>query len=321
MQIERRTINQFNYPFVVAEISGNHNQDLDTAYELIRQAKKCGVDAVKFQTYKSESLTLDPELTELYKKACLPFDWHERLFDYVRSLDLIPFSSVFCEEGLELLERIGCSAYKIASFELYHRPLIEKVYETGKPIIFSDGIAQFSDLCYIDSHFSALNTAVLKCVSQYPADPKDFNLKTLRDMKLNFGFEIGISDHTLGFGVSIASLSLGATIIERHFTLDRKNCIDSAVSLEPPEMKLFVENVKQAYDALGEIRYDKKPNKYSRGLYALEDISQGEIFTEDNLGILRPDNGTNPLAYYSLLHLRVNKSYKKGDSIETDLLP
>jgi len=265
MKIKNKIISNKNKPFIVAEMSGNHNQSINNALKLVRAAAKSGVDCLKLQTYTPDTLTLNvnkkgfiikdkkslwkgKKLYSLYKKAYTPWEWHKPIFEYAKKLGLICFSTPFDNSAVDFLEKLNVPAYKIASFENTDLPLIKKVIKTGKPVIISTGMANLRELketvSFIKDH-GCKNFALLKCTSQYPANPKYSNILTIPNMKKLFGCEIGISDHTLGIGTSIAAVSHGASIIEKHFTINRKNGgVDSSFSLEPQEMKSLVINYK-----------------------------------------------------------------------------
>ena len=315
MQIEHRIINRQSQPFIVADISSNHGQDLNTAHLLIDTAKACGVDAVKFQTYRPESMSVKEGYVENYYKY-LPWKWHEELFTHCRQVGLIPFSSVFCLKGLEFLEKLGCPAYKIASFEKDHYPLLRAVGETGKPMILSNGMMNFSYLNHIDLRLPSISTAVLHCVSQYPAVPSQYHLKTLVDMRKNFGFEIGLSDHTSGTAVSIASVALGATIIERHFTLKRDGLVDDCVSLNPKEMQYLVHSCKEVWEARGVAEYSTEGDRtHLRSLWCIKDVKKGDRFSSENVGILRPNDGISATQYDNFIDKKASCDIKRGEPL------
>jgi sialic acid synthase SpsE len=317
MQIEHRLIDQFHLPFVVAEISSNHKQDINLARNLIEEAKYSGCDAVKFQTYLPEHITLDPILLKAYEKAHLPLEWHKELYEHAKFTDIMAFSSVFSPDAVDFLEQeVNPPCYKVASFELNHFPLLERLKETRKPLILSCGMASYADFNWIQLNFSALNTLLMKCVSQYPAEEKDFNLLTIPTIKREFGFEVGLSDHTRGLGVSIASVALGATMIERHFTLRRDGNPDDAYSLVPEEMATLCHEVKSAWNALGSVDWTVHGDRYyKRSIYAKKDIKKGEAFTKDNIDILRPNNGINPKELNRFLKSQASENIERGTAL------
>ena len=329
-------------PFVIAEMSGNHNQSLNTALRIIDAAAQAGAHALKLQTYTADTMTIDMKdgeffiddpkslwyghtLYELYEKAHTPWEWHKPIFDRCHELGLICFSTPFDETAVDFLEELGAPCYKIASFELVDIPLIQKVAATGKPLIISTGMASIVE---VDEAVRAARKAgakdivLLKCTSTYPASPIDSNLLTLPHMREMFGCEVGLSDHTLGVGVAIASVALGATVIEKHFTLSRDNGgVDAAFSLEPHEMSQLVSEAERAGQALGMINYcpTKKEEKsllYRRSLYVVEDMQNGEILTEKNMRSVRPGLGLPPKFYHVLLGKRVKQAVKKGTPLD-----
>ena len=346
MKIKNKIISNKNKPFIVAEMSGNHNQSINNALKLVRAAAKSGVDCLKLQTYTPDTLTLNvnkkgfiikdkkslwkgKKLYSLYKKAYTPWEWHKPIFEYAKKLGLICFSTPFDNSAVDFLEKLNVRAYKIASFENTDLPLIKKVIKTGKPVIISTGMANLRELketvSFIKDH-GCKNFALLKCTSQYPANPKYSNILTIPNMKKLFGCEIGISDHTLGIGTSIAAVSHGASIIEKHFTINRKNGgVDSSFSLEPQEMKSLVIESKRAWESLGSVKYgptkgEKKSIQFRRSLYVAEDIKKGEIFTSKNLRIVRPGYGIQPKYYEKMLGKKVKKNTKKGTPVSWNLV-
>ena len=292
-------------PFIVAEMSGNHNQSLDRALEIVEAAKKVGVHAIKLQTYTADTTTIDAEneaffindsnspwkgqsLYKLYQQAYTPWEWHEPIFKRCSELGLVAFSTPFDETAVDFLESINVPAYKIASFENNHISLIRKVASTGKPVIVSTGMATVAELDEIVRTIreaGCKDIILLKCTSTYPATPEDGNLLTIPHLRQLFDAEIGLSDHTCGIGVSIASVALGATLIEKHFTLSRADGgVDSVFSMEPNEMQLLVKESLKAWQALGKISYGptKKENasiRFRRSVYIVEDVKEGDELT------------------------------------------
>lgn len=332
--------------FIVAEMSGNHNQSLDRALAIVEAAAEAGVHAVKLQTYTADTLTIDvrreefyindtnslwrgQSLYELYKKAYTPWEWHEPIFKRCRELGLIAFSTPFDETAVDFLERLNVPAYKIASFENNHLPLIRKVASTGKPLIISTGmttIAELDEAVETAREFGCEDIVLLKCTSTYPAMPEDSNILTIPHMRELFQCQVGLSDHTRGIGVAVASVALGATIIEKHFTLSRTDGgVDSAFSLERGEMKLLVEETRKAWQALGKISYgtsekEKISAKFRRSIYVVKDIKKGEEFTSKNLRIIRPGNGLPPKFYDILLGKKARKDIKKGTPLDWGII-
>ncbi|GAB6158041.1 pseudaminic acid synthase [Desulfotomaculum varum] len=344
--IDHYIINKSNPPFIIAEMSGNHNQCLDRALALVEAAAKAGVHALKLQTYTADTMTIDLDerefhisdarslwcgtsLHKLYQQAYTPWEWHKPIFDRCRELGIIPFSTPFDASAVDFLESLDVPCYKIASFENIDLPLIRKVAGTGKPIIMSTGMATIAELD------EAVRTAreagcqdliLLKCTSTYPASPEDSNLLTIPHMRNLFGCEVGLSDHTLGIGVAVAAVALGATVVEKHFTLSRADGgVDAAFSLEPDEMKLLVEETKRAWQAMGKISYgptnnEKNSLQFRRSLYIVKDMAAGEEFTPENLRSIRPGFGLPPKYYDFLIGKKVKKSVKKGTPVTWDLI-
>jgi pseudaminic acid synthase len=330
--------------FITAEISANHGQNFNRAVALIKKAKKCGADAVKFQAYTSDTLTINadnkyfqikhPEwggqtLYQLYKKAYTPWSWLKKLKSIADDLGIIFFCTAFDKTAVDLLEEIDVPIHKIASFELVELSLIEYVAKTKKPLIMSTGMASIPEI------EEAVDTArkagtkdiiLLKCVSHYPARPEDMNLKTIPHMKETFNCPIGLSDHSLGIEISIAAVALGAAVIEKHFTLSRKvKTPDSFFSIEPQELKQLVENIRIVEKALGKVHYgltdeEKKSRVFRRSLFTVKDIYKGEIFTQENLRSIRPANGLSPKYIAEILGRAAKKNIKKGTPLNWDLV-
>ena len=327
-----------NAPFIVAEMSGNHNQSLERALEIVEAAAKAGVNAVKLQTYTAETMTLDlnegefsidnPKspwhgysLYDLYEKAHTPWEWHKQIFDRCAELGVVCFSAPFDHTALDFLESLNCPAYKIASFENIDLPLIRSAASKGKPLIISTGMASVAEL---DEAVQTARTAgceeiiLLKCTSSYPSSPENSNLKTIPHLRRMFDLQVGISDHTLGTGVSLASISLGAVLIEKHFTLSRDDGgVDSPFSLEPVEMKNLVDESRRAWESLGTVAYgpsddEKESLQFRRSLYVVEDVGMGEVFTMKNVRAIRPGFGLPPKYLETVLGKRTSKNLKKG---------
>lgn len=346
INIAGRLIGQNQKPFIIAEMSGNHNQSLDKALQIVEAAAKAGVDALKLQTYTADTMTLDinegeffinnpdslwkgKSYYQLYQEAYTPWEWHESIFKKCHELGLIAFSSPFDESAVDFLETLQVPCYKIASFENTDIPLIEKAASTGKPLIISTGMATLAEL---DESVRAARAAgckdiiLLKCTSTYPATPENSNLLTLPHMRETFQCEVGLSDHTMGIGVGVASVVLGATVIEKHFTTSRaEGGTDAAFSMEPEEMKALVTETEKAWQSLGNIRYGptkaEQPSlKDRRSLYIAQDIEVGDILTKENVKAIRPSYGLPPKHLKKVLGKKVKVSAKKGTPLSWDII-
>jgi len=346
ISIGSKEIGDHQPPFVIAEMSGNHNQSLARALEIVEAAAKTGVHALKIQTYTPDTMTIDLDerefhisdpdslwegtsLYKLYGEAYTPWEWHAAIFDRAHELGLIPFSTPFDDTAVDFLESLDVSCYKIASFENTDLPLIRRVAATGKPIIISTGMATVAEL---DEAVCAAREAgckdliLLKCTSTYPATADNTNILTIPHMRELFGCEVGLSDHTLGVGVSVASVALGATVIEKHFTLDRADGgVDSNFSMEPAEMTQLVTETKRAWKALGEVSYgsteaEKKSLQFRRSLYVVEDLKAGDILTKDNVRAIRPGHGLPTKYLTQVLGKSIKKDVKRGIALEWDLI-
>ncbi len=337
-KIGKYSIGSHHKPFVIAEMSGNHNKSLEKALQIVKAAKDSGAHAIKLQTYTADSITIDHtgglfsivdpnslwngrNLYELYQEAMTPYEWHKPIFDYAKELDLICFSTPFDEAAVDFLEDLDVSCYKIASFENNHHPLLKKVSQTGKPVIMSTGVCSLADISEsveVLKNAGCKDLVLLKCTSTYPASPENTNLRTISHMKELFQTEVGLSDHTMGIGASVASIAFGASVIEKHFCLDRsEGGVDSAFSMEPAEFKLLVEETERAWQALGYIQYgiqkaEKKSLNFKRSIYVVNDIGEGDIFTPENIRIIRPGDGLHPRYYEQLLNKTAKRAYKKG---------
>ena len=343
IQIGKHMVGLNYKPFVIAEMSGNHNQSLERALKIIEAAASIGVQAVKLQTYTPDTMTLKGvvkiedkdslwygrELYELYNEAHTPWEWHAPLFKRAKELGLEVFSTPFDETAVDFLEELNVSVYKIASFENSDWPLLKKVAQTKKPVIMSTGAASIADISQAVEILRANgceNLVLLKCTSTYPATSENTNLLTIPHLKDLYGCLVGLSDHTLGIGVSIASVALGARVIEKHFTLDRsEGGVDSAFSMEPLEMKLLAEESERAFLSLGKIQYgvqksEEKSLIYKRSIYVAEDINVGEIFTKKNVRVIRPGYGL-PSKYYEVILGKTAKyELKRGTALTFDHL-
>ena len=339
-------MNKVNKPFIIAEMSGNHNHSLERALEIVDKAAESGVDALKIQTYTADTITIDKSdgeffiadknslwkgesLYNLYKKAYTPWEWHKAIFDRCKEKGIIGFSTPFDFSSVNFLESLDVPFYKIASFENIDLPLIKKVAQTGKPIIASTGmasLAELSELVETAKNNGCKDLTLLKCTSSYPANPEGSNLLTIPHLQQLFDCKVGISDHTLGIGVAVASVALGATVIEKHFCLSRaEGGVDSAFSLEPEEMKILVNEANAAHQALGKISYgvseqEKKSLQFRRSLYIVEDMKAGDIITEKNMRSIRPGLGLPPKYYDVLLGKKVKCDVKRGTALRWDMI-
>jgi N-acetylneuraminate synthase len=329
-------------PFVIAEMSGNHNQSLERALEIVEAAATTGAHAIKLQTYTADTMTLDlkereffisdekspwkgQSLYDLYKIAHTPWDWHQTIFDCAKKHGLICFSTPFDETAVDFLEKLGAPIYKIASFENTDHFLIQRVASTGKPLIISTGMATQEELdesVDVARKAGCKDLTLLKCTSTYPATPENSNLLTIPYLRKRYGCEIGLSDHTLGIGVAISSVALGATVIEKHFTLKRSDGgVDAAFSLEPHEMKQLVEETGRAWQALGKAflgptEAEKGSLVFRRSLYIAQDMKAGDILTKENLRRIRPGNGLPAKYYEQYLGRKINQNLKKGTPLK-----
>ncbi len=345
-EIAGRPIGQGHSPFVIAEMSGNHNQSLERALEIVEAAAKTGAHALKIQTYTPETMTLDiaereffiadknslwkgKSLFQLYGEAYTPWEWHKPIFDRARELGIIAFSTPFDDTSVDFLESLDVPCYKIASFENTDIPLIRKVASTGKPMIISTGMASVAE---IDETVRAARDAgckdlvLLKCTSTYPATPTNTNILSIPHMRALFGCEVGLSDHTMGVGVSVASVALGATVVEKHFTLNRADGgVDSSFSMEPAEMSSLVVETERAWQALGSVSYgataaEEKSKVFRRSLYVAEDMKAGDILTPANLRAIRPGLVLPPKFMEIVMGKAVKVDVKKGTALFWDLL-
>jgi pseudaminic acid synthase len=320
--------------FIVAELSANHNHNFDLAVKTIHAMAEAGADAVKVQTYKPESLTINLNTGyfaprkdglwkgytpwELYNEASMPYEWQSKLKKIAENLGLLFFSSPFDKEGIDFLESINVPIYKIASLEITDIPLIEYAASKGKPMIISTGVADNEDIqLALNTCFKTGNNQItlLKCTSQYPATIEDANLQTIPDMKKRFGVEVGVSDHTMGNLVPIVAVSLGAKVIEKHFILDRKlGGPDSAFSMEPEEFKEMVRAIRQAEAALGKVTYKVSENDRNRrrSLFVVKDIKAGESFTDENVRSIRPGYGLHPKYLKEIIGKTAKENLEKG---------
>lgn len=333
-------------PFIIAEMSGNHNQSLERALSIVEAAAKTGAQAIKLQTFTADTITLDvhdnefkikdekslwngKSLHKLYAEAYTPWEWHAPIMKRAKELGMVCFSSPFDETAIDFLEQLDVPAYKIASFENIHLPLIKKAAATGKPLIVSTGMASIAELheaVTTAREAGCKNLVLLKCTSTYPALPVNSNIATIPHMRELFQCQVGLSDHTMGTGVSVAAVTLGATIVEKHFTLRRADGgVDSAFSLEPEEMKALVDETERAWQALGVIRYgateaEQKSLVFRRSLYISTDIKKGTILSPENIRCVRPGLGLPPKFYDQVMGLKINQDAAKGTPLTWELL-
>jgi pseudaminic acid synthase len=333
-------------PFIIAEMSGNHNQSLERALEIVEAVAKTGVHALKIQTYTPDTMTLDLDerefhisdpkslwagnsLYKLYGEAYTPWEWHKPIFERARELDIIAFSTPFDDTAVDLLESLKVPCYKIASFENTDLPLIRRVAATGKPMIISTGMASIAEL---DDTVTAARGAgckdliLLKCTSTYPATADNTNILTIPHMRELFGCEVGLSDHTMGVGVSVASVALGATVIEKHFTLNRADGgVDSVFSMEPAEMTQLVLETERAWQALGNVSYgateaEKKSIMFRRSLYVVQDLKAGDVLSKQNVRAIRPGLGLPTKYLEVVLGKVISLDVKRGSALEWEFL-
>ncbi|MBE4575066.1 pseudaminic acid synthase [Vibrio navarrensis] len=329
--------------FIIAELSGNHNNDFEYTKETILAMKEAGADAVKLQTYTADSLTLNVNNEEfgprkeglwkgkkpydVFSEGALPYEWHKDLFEYARGLGLECFSSPFDEEAVDFLESLGNPIYKVASFEIQHTPLIEKIAATGKPVIISTGIATLADIEIALGYFTDKSkVTLLKCTSAYPTPYSEVNLNAMLTLKETFGVNVGLSDHTLGTAVPVAAAALGASVIEKHFILDRsKGGVDADFSMSPDEFKEMVDSVRIVEQALGSREFilsegSKKSRLRGRSIYVSKDVKKGELITRENIRVVRPASGLAPIHFKDVLGRKFARSLVAGSPLQIDLL-
>lgn len=346
MKIGDRYVGRDARPYLIAEMSGNHNQSLDRALEIVDAAAAAGADAIKLQTYTADTMTLnvrapgfvidDPnslwagrQLYELYDEAHTPWEWHAPIMERARAHGMECFSTPFDDTAVDFLEDLGVPAYKIASFEVTDLPLIEKVARTGKPVIISTGMATVAEIDEAVRTAKATGNeqiVILKCTSTYPATPQNTNISTISNMREAFGVEVGLSDHTMGCGVAVAAVGLGAVLVEKHFTLRRADGgVDSTFSLEPEEFRLLRDETERAWQAIGTVTYggtkaEEKSRAFRRSLYIAKDMAAGEVLTSENLRIIRPGHGLPPKFYGQMLGKHVRREVTAGTPVDWDLI-
>jgi len=333
-------------PFIIAEMSGNHNQSIDKALQIVDAAAESGAHAIKLQTYTADTITLDVKggefeindpnslwagrnLYDLYNEASTPWEWHAPIMQRAKEKGLICFSSPFDESAVDFLETLDAPAYKIASFENNHLPLIRKAAATGKPLIISTGMSTLEEIqeaVEAARQGGCKNLCLLKCTSTYPASPKNSNVSSISELKTRFGCEAGLSDHTMGIGVAVAAIAHGASVVEKHFTLCRADGgVDSSFSLEPAEMKSLVVETKRAWECLGTPTFgtteaEKKSLMFRRSIYVSKDVVAGTCLSEENLRIVRPSLGLHPRDWDSLMGKTAVRDIKRGEPTNWDMV-
>jgi len=341
-----RAIGRAHPPFIIAEMSGNHNGSLERALAIVNAAAAAGAHALKLQTYTADTMTLDlnerefriddpgslwtgRSLYDLYAEAHTPWEWHKPIFERCREHGLIGFSTPFDATAVDFLESLGTPMYKVASFENTDLPLIKKIAATAKPMLISTGMATEAELdqaVHVARDAGCDRIVLLKCTSTYPADPSSCNLATIPRLRERFGVEAGLSDHTLGLAVPLAAVALGATVVEKHFTLARADGgVDAAFSLEPAELKMLVDESERAWKALGQVAYgpteaEKKSLQFRRSLYVVRDMAKGELFSSDNVRAIRPGLGLAPRHFEELVGRRALRDIRKGTPLTWDLV-
>lgn len=346
IQIGDTLIGKNHKPFIIAEMSGNHNQSLERALEIVDAAAEAGAHALKLQTYTADTMTINSNndlfyiddesslwkgsnLYDLYKKAYTPWEWHKPLFDRAKEKGMMAFSTPFDDSAVDFLEELGVPAYKVASFENNDLPLLKKIASTGKPVIMSTGVATLSmieDAVNTLKESGCKDLVLLKCTSTYPASPETTNLATIPHMAQMFDCHVGLSDHTMGIGAPIAAIALGARVVEKHFTLRRSDGgVDSTFSIEPEELKSLVVESERAFLATGTVQYgvqktEEKSLRFKRSIYVVKDIKAGDTFNSDNIKIIRPGDGLQPKYYEMLLGKTISKDLKMGTPLSFENL-
>jgi pseudaminic acid synthase len=341
--IGNHTIDAQSIPFIIAEMSGNHNQSLDRALAIVDAAAEAGAHAIKLQTYTADTMTIKGaytitdegslwkgrELYDLYKEAYTPWEWHKPIFEQAKARGILAFSSPFDETAVDFLESLDVPAYKVASFENTDWPLLKKIVATGKPVIMSTGVSSLAD---IDESVRVIRKAgckdliLLKCTSTYPATPENTNLLTIPHMSQLFNCPVGLSDHTMGIGASVAAVALGARVIEKHFTLRRADGgVDSAFSLEPEELRTLVIESERAFLALGSIQYgiqkaEEKSKLFKRSIYVVKPVKAGEVLSKEHLRIIRPGDGLAPKYYEEVIGKKTRQDIAAGTALTWHML-
>lgn len=343
-KIGSRVIGADAPPFVIAEMSGNHNQSLEQALMIVDAAAKAGAHALKLQTYTADTMTLDiaegeffikdpdslwsgTSLYALYEKAHTPWEWHAPIFERAKALGMLAFSTPFDETAVDFLESLDVPAYKIASFENTDLPLIRRVAATGKPMIISTGMASVAELeesVRAAREAGCTDLVLLKCTSTYPASPLNSHIRTIPHLRELFGCQVGLSDHTMGVGVSVAAVAMGATVIEKHFTLNRADGgVDASFSLEPHELASLVVETERAWQSLGQVQYgvtaaEQKSLQYRRSLYVVRDMLPGEVFSKDNVRAIRPGRGLAPKHFDAIIGRKARCALSRGTALGWD---
>ncbi|VBB05511.1 aldolase-type tim barrel [Lucifera butyrica] len=346
IKIGSLTVGAKHRPFIIAEMSGNHNHSLERALAIVDAAAAAGVQALKLQTYTADTMTIDLDegeffiddpnslwrgnsLYKLYQQAYTPWEWHKPIFDRCREHGILGFSTPFDESAVDFLESLAVPCYKIASFEMTDLPLIRKIAATGKPMIISTGmatVAEIDETVRTARQAGCRDLVLLKCTSTYPATPANTNLLTIPHMRDLFACPVGLSDHTMGIGAAIAGIALGSAVIEKHFTLSRADGgVDAAFSLEPDEMKALVTECERAYQALGEVSYgpteaERASLRHRRSLYVVEDIRAGELFTDQNVRAIRPGLGLPPKYLELIIGRQARKDVRRGTPVSWEIL-
>ena len=342
MKIGKREISERKPPFIVAEISANHNNSLSRTLKLIDEAKNAGADAIKIQTYKPDTITLKSKkkdflinnkkslwfgkyLYELYSKGSLPWEWHKAVFERAKKNKITCFSTPFDETAVNFLEKLKCPLYKVASFENNHVPLIEKLISLKKPIIISTGLTRLNDIKFIIQNFKKRkfqNFVLLKCTSSYPAPEEDTNLKCIEDLRKRFKINVGLSDHTEGIGVAIASVMFGSVLIEKHFTLNKKDGgLDDSFSINPKELRELVVETKRAWKSRGKVYYGISKSErasviFKRSIYVSRNIKKDELLSKNNIKVVRPNLGLQPKYFNQVLGKKAKKNLFRANPLK-----
>jgi pseudaminic acid synthase len=331
-------LNKIKKPFIIAELSANHNGQINNIYKLINKAKKSGANAIKIQSYTPQSMTLDCKnkyfyinkgpwkgnyLNDLYKKGTTPYSWHKKIFDYAKKKNILCFSSPFGVEAVKLLEKLKVELYKIASFEINHIPLLEEVGKTKKPVIISTGMADIEDVSLAIKTLKkngSTDIAILHCISAYPSKPNNYNLNFINKLK-KFNFPVGLSDHTIGNIVAISSIGMGVKIFEKHIKLDKQKGLDSKFSTNSSEFKNYVNDINLSFDSMGNENFNRKnlegsSKKHRRSIFISGDVLKNDIITKDNIAVIRPADGIHPKFFRKLLGKKFKMNKKKGTPLK-----